>query len=125
MVLFALLLLIHPQFNSETDFVARNAQFQDTARAIAAATLFLLPARVAALSEGTGFRAASEPELVALSQSPLPDLVLRQHTATGSGLAAPPAGTTVSSVVTNLIAVIRENMVLRRLVLHDVLLLIT
>jgi elongation factor Ts len=72
------------ELNAETDFVARNAAFQDLARQIAAAAL------------------AVEGDIEALRAAPI----------TG--------GLTVQDAITNLIATIGENMVLRRAVLLGV-----
>ena len=72
------------ELNAETDFVARNAAFQDLARQIAAAAL------------------AVEGDIEALRAAPI----------TG--------GATVQDAITNLIATIGENMVLRRATLMGV-----
>lgn len=90
------------EFNSETDFVARNAQFQALTHAIGSTALVTLPASLggSASSTATGLRAASADELAALALVKVP-----------SGAHA---GETIGAAVTGLIAVIRENMVLRR-----------
>lgn len=92
------------QFNSETDFVARNAQFQGLARSVVSTALAFLPAARGSVSCETGLQAAAGAELDALSLAPLVDDA-------GAASGSPPL---LGAAVKGLIAVIRENMVLRR-----------
>lgn len=87
--------------NSETDFVSRNAVFQDVASRIASSALHALTARPSREST-TGFEAASEGDMEKL----------RSVAVEGT--------TTVADTLVDLVGKIRENIVLRRAALLSV-----
>lgn len=89
------------QLNSETDFVARNSNFQSLASRISSVALGSLPASTLTLSSGVGQERASE-QASSVAGMDLPG---------GDSLGKP---CTVGAGVTDLVAKIRENMLLRR-----------
>lgn len=87
------------QLNSETDFVARNENFQKLLVAVTQSALTSVPPAKASVASSTGTGDAAVAQAVAaLAAAPCP----------GAG-----AGT-VAEAVTDVIAKVRENMVLRR-----------
>lgn len=97
------------EFNSETDFVARNDQFQSLTRRLVNTALHSLPPCTAwsPLAGVTGLRSASAEELQVLKSKPL-------SSSGGEAGAQSSPEETVDAAVASLIGVIRENMVLRR-----------
>jgi translation elongation factor EF-Ts len=95
------------QFNSETDFVARNEQFQRLSNQLVSTALAALPHTTAGVATGhtTGLRASTAEELAALRAQPL--LV-------DGGKYASAGALTVEASIAGLVGVIRENLVLRR-----------
>jgi elongation factor Ts len=80
------------QINSETDFVARNELFQDLVKRVSQVALTALPATTTSAADGLSALSAAKVTL-----------------ADGSSV-------TVADAVVNVVAKVRENVVLRRVV---------